>query len=216
MRWKLCQSICCFSEKVLNDRTSYNYFISLPLNTEAAQEKFQELKSNILGLDTVKEAKIDETIFINAKKLHLTILVLKLHSNESRQLATQVKICPIEFYTYSKRKIRHILVKHDKIRSLILTYKIPVPRPSYCQGTKGYSHACKYLLKMSCREKILSRLITFISTLFTSYLAIQCFRFSETRNIHNSYKLGWKIHSDSPPKLHSDSPPKLQFNPKMA
>ena len=64
--------------------------MSIPVNTDAIQEKFQELKHAIVGLEEANAARIDESVFISAKKLHLTILVLKLYSNESRRLATEV------------------------------------------------------------------------------------------------------------------------------
>lgn len=71
-------------------RTRFNYFVALPVNTEAIQEAFEDLKSQILGMDKASKAQIDDSTFISAKKLHLTVLMLKLYTDESRSLANQV------------------------------------------------------------------------------------------------------------------------------
>ena len=74
----------------LYNRLGVNHFVCIPVNTATVQAAFQDLKGKIMELDNAADAKIDSSIFISEKKLHLTILVLKLYSNKSRDLAAKV------------------------------------------------------------------------------------------------------------------------------
>ena len=70
-------------------RLDYNYFLSIPLNTDSVIEEYQAFKDAVLSRKTAGVDGIDSSIFVPGRHLHLTVAMLKLYSDERRHLAVQ-------------------------------------------------------------------------------------------------------------------------------
>eukprot|EP00803_Ostreobium_quekettii_P003818 evm.model.scf_1223.1 EVM.evm.TU.scf_1223.1 scf_1223:16154-19336(+) len=78
-------------EIIINDvvtkRLDYNYFVSIPLTTEAIQQAHRAFREAVLSAENGGAAGIDKSIFTPGNHLHMTIVMLKLYSDEKRNLA---------------------------------------------------------------------------------------------------------------------------------
>ena len=74
--------VCC--------RLEYSHFISVPLNSSATQTAFEQFKSSVTADPEAAKAQIVESIFVSTKQIHLTVMMLKLYSEQKRHLAKQV------------------------------------------------------------------------------------------------------------------------------
>lgn len=65
------------------------HFLSIPTNSEDIQKNFEEFKKSVLDDEECSMREVDEFIFQNPKKLHLTIGVLLLLDNPEKQEAVK-------------------------------------------------------------------------------------------------------------------------------
>lgn len=72
-------------------RLDYTHFVSIPLASPTAQASFKTLRDEILAEPTAAGAGIEDSIFVDERKLHLTVAMLKLYTFEKRQKAAQVQ-----------------------------------------------------------------------------------------------------------------------------
>ena len=98
-KYALCFGSCClhgisfttlFSGSSLC-RLQYSHFVSIPLNSSATQLAFEQFKSSVTGDSQAARAHIEEPIFVSTKQMHLTVMMLKLYSEQKRHLAKQVR-----------------------------------------------------------------------------------------------------------------------------
>lgn len=71
-------------------RLEYSHFASIPLNSSATQAAFEQFKSSVTGDPQAAKENIEDSIFVATKQIHLTIMMLKLYSEQKRHLAKQV------------------------------------------------------------------------------------------------------------------------------
>jgi len=62
----------------------------VPLNSAATQTAFERFKAGVLADPKASEGQIEESIFVSSKQIHLTVMMLKLYSEQKRHLAKQV------------------------------------------------------------------------------------------------------------------------------
>lgn len=80
----------------------YNFFVSIPLTALEIIQKYEIFKNKVFSEIDASMSNLDESIFIKSEHLHLTILMLKLYSNEKRAIA-------LEAMRESKEKIVNYL-----------------------------------------------------------------------------------------------------------
>ncbi|GAB4816249.1 hypothetical protein N2152v2_003295 [Parachlorella kessleri] len=73
-----------------SNRLDYNYFLCLPLATDALRVAMDRFKQQVLAEAGAAAAGIEGSIFMKPAHLHLTLAMLKLYSEDSRQRARQV------------------------------------------------------------------------------------------------------------------------------
>ena len=66
--------------------------VSIPLNSAQTQTAFETYKAAILAKPDATEAAIEESVFVATKHIHLTVMMLKLYSEQKRYLAKQVSM----------------------------------------------------------------------------------------------------------------------------
>lgn len=75
----------------------YTHFLSIPLNKKEIIERFNYFKDDVLKKYDKTTYNIDESLFQNPSKLHLTIGMLKLLDINEKALAIDaLKICKEE------------------------------------------------------------------------------------------------------------------------
>ena len=74
-------------------RLEYSHFVSVPLNSSATLAAFEHFKLSVTGDPQAAKARIEESIFVATKQIHLTVMMLKLYSEQKRHLAKQVRYC---------------------------------------------------------------------------------------------------------------------------
>ncbi|PRW60326.1 activating signal cointegrator 1 complex subunit 1 [Chlorella sorokiniana] len=67
----------------------YNYFLCLPLATPELSAAFESWRDAVLAEPGAAEAGLEASVFMHPQHLHLTIAMLKLYSEEQRDLAKQ-------------------------------------------------------------------------------------------------------------------------------
>lgn len=70
----------------------YTHFLSIPLNTEEIIDEYNTFKNDILEKYDKAMYNIDESLFQNPSKLHLTIGMLKLLDDNEKQQAVDALI----------------------------------------------------------------------------------------------------------------------------
>ncbi|VVD01731.1 unnamed protein product [Leptidea sinapis] len=70
------------------EKLPYTHFISIPFNQAAVMERFEKFKATVLR--DFNGRGLDESCFIRASKLHITVRMLSLMDNEERLLASKV------------------------------------------------------------------------------------------------------------------------------
>ena len=81
----------CFKEnECAGCRLEYTHFVSIPLNNTETQTAFESFKAAVMAEPEAAEAAIEESIFVATKQIHLTVMMLKLYSEQKRHLAKQV------------------------------------------------------------------------------------------------------------------------------
>ena len=82
-------------------RLDYTHFVSIPLATPEVQHQLRALKESVLADLSAAAAGIEESLFVDERKLHLTLVMLKLYSEERRQQAVRVRrtICVVSSTT---------------------------------------------------------------------------------------------------------------------
>ncbi|WIA35225.1 hypothetical protein OEZ86_003687 [Tetradesmus obliquus] len=76
---------------MLSGRTlDYTHFLSLPLSNKQTAAKLKEFQQQVLAQPGAQEKGFEPSIFVNAASLHLTLLMLKLYSDEARHKAATV------------------------------------------------------------------------------------------------------------------------------
>lgn len=89
-RLRFLQKLSYFSGSSLY-RLEYSHFVSIPLNSSATQAAFNQFKSSVTGDPQAAKAHIEDSIFVSTKQMHLTVIMLKLYSEQKRHLAKQVR-----------------------------------------------------------------------------------------------------------------------------
>lgn len=74
-------------------RLEYSHFVSVPLNSSETQAAFEQFKLSVTGDPQAAKALIEESILVATKQIHLTVMMLKLYSEQKRHLAKQVRYC---------------------------------------------------------------------------------------------------------------------------
>lgn len=69
------------------EKQQFTHFLSIPFNNQEIKNSFSKFKNSVLTTGTTYE--IDESLFQNSDKLHLTIATLTLVDNEDRVFAAQ-------------------------------------------------------------------------------------------------------------------------------
>ncbi|GMH37491.1 hypothetical protein BSKO_05364 [Bryopsis sp. KO-2023] len=68
-------------------KMDYNFFVSIPLCTPGVVARLKTFQEEILKKDNISTSGIEASIFQKPEHLHLTVLMLKLYSEEKRQIA---------------------------------------------------------------------------------------------------------------------------------
>ena len=68
----------------------YTHFVGFPLNHPHVQEAFERFRESVLRLSPSQRPGLDESVFWDARQLHLTVCMLKLYSDEARAKARRV------------------------------------------------------------------------------------------------------------------------------
>ncbi|KAL6748714.1 AKAP7 2'5' RNA ligase-like domain-containing protein [Haematococcus lacustris] len=68
----------------------YNFFVSLPLVYPALTQSLQELQAGIMQLEGAAAAGLEPSLFTRPERMHLTVVPLKLYSDQQRRHALQV------------------------------------------------------------------------------------------------------------------------------
>ena len=69
----------------------YNYFISVPLTFPSARAALEAFRSRVLGDEVAASAAgLEASVFVDAAQLHLTVVMLKLYTEEKRQRVREI------------------------------------------------------------------------------------------------------------------------------
>ena len=68
----------------------YTHFVGFPLNHPHVREAFARFRESVLRLSPSQRPGLDESVFWDARQLHLTVCMLKLYSDEARAKARRV------------------------------------------------------------------------------------------------------------------------------
>ncbi|PNW87945.1 hypothetical protein CHLRE_01g008000v5 [Chlamydomonas reinhardtii] len=79
------------AEAVAGRLLDYNYFLSLPLATPATVRQFEAFRKGVLGDPKVcpPGCGLEPSVFMAPQQLHLTLVMLKLYSDQKRHAAQQ-------------------------------------------------------------------------------------------------------------------------------
>lgn len=64
--------------------------MSIPLASQSLAERLEAFKRDLISNTLAEACGVDESIFVPSPHLHFTVAMLKLYSEERRQLACQV------------------------------------------------------------------------------------------------------------------------------